>query len=44
MYLGMMPLAENKRTGAQGWQPYHLYVPIALKPGSPNLLELSGPE
>jgi hypothetical protein len=25
--------------GAQGWQPYHLDVPIVLKSGSVNLLE-----
>jgi len=32
-----------KADGAQGWQPYHLHVPIVLKSGSPNLLEPSGP-
>jgi hypothetical protein len=30
-------------TDAQGWQPYHLHVPIFLKSGSLNLLEPSGP-
>jgi hypothetical protein len=29
--------------GAQGWQPYHLHVPIVLKSGSLNFLESSGP-
>ena len=28
--------------GAEGWQPYHLHVPIVLKSGSLNLLEPSG--
>jgi hypothetical protein len=32
-----------KAAGAQGWQPYHLHVPIVLKPASLNLLEPSGP-
>jgi len=32
-----------KETGAYGWQPYHLHVPIVLKSGSLNLLEHSGP-
>ena len=32
-----------KVTGAWGWQPYHLHVPIVLKSGSLNLLEPSGP-
>ena len=32
-----------KATGAYGWQPYHLHVPIVLKSGSLNLLEPSGP-
>jgi hypothetical protein len=32
-----------KAAGAQGWQTYHLHVPIVLKSGSVNLLELSGP-
>ena len=32
-----------KAAGAYGWQPYHLHVPIVLKSGSLNLLELSGP-
>ena len=31
-----------KATGALGWQPYHLHVPIVLKSGSLNLLEPSG--
>jgi hypothetical protein len=31
-----------KVAGAQGWQPYHLHVPIVLKSGSLNLLESSG--
>jgi len=31
-----------KAAGAQGWQPYHLRVPIFLKSGSLNLLETSG--
>jgi hypothetical protein len=29
--------------GANGWQPYHLHVPIVLKYVSLNLLEPSGP-
>ena len=29
--------------GAQGWQPYHLHVPIVLKSESLKLLEPSGP-
>jgi hypothetical protein len=29
--------------GAEGWQPYHLQMPIVLKSGRPNLLEPSGP-
>jgi hypothetical protein len=29
--------------GALGWQPYHLHLPIALKSGSIDLLEPSGP-
>jgi hypothetical protein len=29
--------------GANGWQPYHLHVPIVLKSGSLNFLETSGP-
>jgi len=41
------PLTEYflgiKAAGAYGWQPYHLHVPIVLKSGSLNLLELSGP-
>ena len=32
-----------KAAGAEGWQPYHLHVPIVLKSGSLNLLEPSGP-
>ena len=32
-----------KAAGEYGWQPYHLHVPIVLKSGSLNLLELSGP-
>jgi hypothetical protein len=32
-----------KATGAKGWQPYHLHVPIVLKSGRLNLLEASGP-
>ena len=32
-----------KAAGAYGWQPYLLHVPIVLKSGSLNLLELSGP-
>jgi hypothetical protein len=32
-----------KAAGAWGWQPYHLQVPIVLKPGSLTLLEPSGP-
>jgi len=31
-----------KATGAQGWKPYHLHVPIVLKSGNLNLLEPSG--
>ena len=34
---------EVKATGAQGWQRYHLHVPIVLKSGSLNILEPSGP-
>ena len=34
---------EVKTTGAQGWQPYHLHVPIVLKSGNVSLLEPSGP-
>jgi len=30
-------------TGAYGWQPYHLQVPIVLKSGSLKPLEPSGP-
>jgi hypothetical protein len=29
--------------GAQGWQPYHLHVPIVFKSGSLSLLEPSRP-
>jgi hypothetical protein len=32
-----------KAAGVQGWQPYHLHVPIVLKSGSLKLLEPSGP-
>jgi hypothetical protein len=32
-----------KAAGAEGWQPYHVYVPIVLKSGSLSLLEPSGP-
>ena len=32
-----------KAAGAYGWQSYRLHVPTVLKPGSPNLLEPSGP-
>jgi len=32
-----------KVAGAWGWQPYHLHVAIALKSGSLNLQEPSGP-
>ena len=32
-----------KAAGAQGWQPYHLHVPIVSNSGSLNLLEPSGP-
>jgi len=32
-----------KATGALGWQPYHLYVPIVMKSGSLSFLEPSGP-
>jgi hypothetical protein len=28
----------------QGWKPYHLHVPFALKSERINLLEISGPE
>jgi hypothetical protein len=28
-----------KAVGAQGWQPYHLHVPIFLKSGSLNILD-----
>jgi hypothetical protein len=31
-----------KEADAYSWQPYHLHVPIILKSGSLNLLELSG--
>jgi len=30
-----------KAAGAQGWQPYHIHVPIILKSRSLNLLEPS---
>jgi hypothetical protein len=32
-----------KAASAQGWQPYHLHVPIVLKSGSLNFLEPLGP-
>ena len=32
-----------KAAGVYGWQTCHLHVPIVLKSGSLNLLELSGP-
>ena len=32
-----------KAVGAEGWQSYHLNVPIVQKSGSLNLLESSGP-
>jgi hypothetical protein len=32
-----------KDSGASGWQPCHLHVPIVLKSGNLNLLEPSGP-
>ena len=32
-----------KAAGAEGWQLYHLHVPIVLKSGILNLLETSGP-
>ena len=32
-----------KAAGAWDWQPYHLHVPVVLKPGNLNLLEPSGP-
>jgi hypothetical protein len=32
-----------KTAGAQGWQPYHLHVPIVWKSGSLNLLEPQAP-
>jgi hypothetical protein len=32
-----------KAAGEQGWQPYHLHVPIVMKYGSLNLLEPSRP-
>jgi len=32
-----------KVAGAQGWQPYHLHVPILLKSGSLKLQEPTGP-
>jgi len=31
-----------KTVGGQGWQPYHLNVPIVMKFGGLNLLESSG--
>jgi hypothetical protein len=34
---------EIKATGANGWQPYHIHVPIVQKSGSLNLLETEGP-
>ena len=32
-----------KATGAYGWKPYRIHVPIVLKSGSLKLLEPSGP-
>ena len=32
-----------KAAGVLGWQPYHIHVRTVLKPGSLNLLEVSGP-
>ena len=32
-----------KAAGEQGWQPYHLHVPIVLKSGNLNALEPPGP-
>ena len=32
-----------KAVGAQGWQPYELFVPFVMKSGSPNPLETSAP-
>jgi len=32
-----------KAAVTQGWQPYHLHVPIVMKSGRLNLLEPSGP-
>ena len=32
-----------KAAGTYSWQPYHLHVPIILKPESLNLLEPAGP-
>ena len=53
MALGLsQPLTEKstrniswmvKVSGAYGWQPYHLHVPIVLKSVSLNLQEPSGP-
>jgi hypothetical protein len=48
MALGLtQPLTEMstrkvKAAGLLGWKLYHLHVPIVLKSGSLNLLELSG--
>ena len=36
-------LLRLKATGAWGWQPYHLHVPIVFKSRSLKLLEPSGP-
>jgi hypothetical protein len=49
MALGLtLPLTEIstwgvKAASAQGWQPYHLYVPFVLKSGSLNLMKPYGP-
>jgi hypothetical protein len=32
-----------KAAGARGWQSYHLHMPIILKYGSLNHLDLLGP-
>jgi hypothetical protein len=36
-------ISWGMKTGAQGWQPYHLHVPIFLNSGSLDLLVTSGP-
>jgi len=43
MGLGLTQPLTEMSTGVQGWQPYHLHVPIILKSGSLHLLEPSGP-